>query len=74
MSGVKKFDSLKSFLKKVMITMNELMEQISKDGKKGSNFRTELNEMRQLNVAVQTALVTMCYKVVLEEDVIENQE
>lgn len=42
MLGLKKYDSLKIFLTKVMATTSELVEEVTKEGKKDSSFKIEL--------------------------------
>lgn len=41
--GIKKYDILKNLLSKIQLTVGELIEESSKEGKERAGFRTEIN-------------------------------
>jgi hypothetical protein len=63
--AIRKHDVLAGLLGKVRLTVSELIEENSKEGKERAGFRTELHELKQLLVAADLAHLYLRFKQVL---------
>lgn len=73
LAGLRKYDILRNFLRKIHATVGELVEESLKEGKERSGFRIEVTELKQLLVAVETALMHLAFREVVDEDTPDNR-
>jgi hypothetical protein len=64
--AIRKYDILSGLLGKVQLTVSELIEESSKEGKERAGFRTELHELKQLLATADLAHLYLRFRQVLD--------